>query len=99
MSLPTRRPFLRVSSRGQDYEKPQGAKIRAQELGQEAVEPNIPDGAVAYAGYAKKPLIHQLSNIDTKTFWVVGFEIMYPESWAFFSIASLGETCLQVRTR
>jgi hypothetical protein len=60
-----------------------GAKIRAQELGQEDVEPNIPDGAVAYAGYAKKPLIHQVSNIDTKTFWVVGFEIMYPEPRRF----------------
>ena len=60
-----------------------GAKIRAQELGQEAVEPNIPDGAVTYTGYAKKPLIHQVSNIDTKTFWVVGFEITYPEAGRF----------------
>lgn len=59
------------------------AKIRAQALGEEAKDFNLPVGTVAFSDYTKKPLIHQVSNVDNQPFHVVGFEIMYPESGRF----------------
>ena len=43
-------------------------------MGREAVERETPSppGAVSYAGYAKKPRIHQVINVDSKPFHVVG---------------------------
>jgi hypothetical protein len=61
----------------------EAAKVKAQVLGGEVVEGKLPAGRVIFAGYTKKPLIHQVMNVDTNPFHVVGFEIMYPESGRF----------------
>ena len=60
-----------------------GAKIRNQVLGGQPIEPKILTGAVNFVGYTKNPGIHQVSNIDDQPFYVVGFEITYPESGRF----------------
>ncbi|WOJ91151.1 hypothetical protein RZS28_07710 [Methylocapsa polymorpha] len=59
------------------------AKTRAQVLGEPPVDRDIIPGTVAFADYAKKPLTHQVSNIDSEPFWLVGAEIMYPEPGRF----------------
>jgi len=63
----------------------ESAKLKAQEMGREAVESEkpTPSGTVRYIGYTKKPEIHQVANVDFKSFQVVGFEIMYPEAGRF----------------
>lgn len=38
---------------------------------------------VAFSNYTKKPLIHQVLNVDDKPFRVVGFEITYSELGRF----------------
>jgi hypothetical protein len=61
----------------------QGGKIKNQPLGGQPTEPRISAGAVNFVGYTKNPAIHQVSNIDTQAFHVVGFEITYPEPGCF----------------
>jgi len=63
----------------------ESAKVRAQEMGGEAVEREnpTPSGTISYLGYSKKPGIHQVTNVDSTPFHVVGFEIMYPEAGRF----------------
>jgi quercetin dioxygenase-like cupin family protein len=61
----------------------EAAQIRVQVLGLDPTEPKVPTGAVIYNGYMKKPIVHQVSNIDSKPFHVVGFEIMYPDAGRF----------------
>jgi hypothetical protein len=61
----------------------QGAKMRNQVLGGQPAERPIPTGAVNFVGYTKNPGIHQVSNIDTQAFYVLGFEITYPEPGRF----------------
>src|ERR1700730_19040540 len=53
----------------------EAAQIRVQVLGLDPTEPKVPTGAVVYNGYTKKPIVHQVSNIDSKPFQC--FEIMY----------------------
>jgi hypothetical protein len=59
------------------------AQIRNQLLGLDPIEPKNPAGTVIYNGYTKKPVVHQVSNIDSKPFHAVGFEIMYPDAGRF----------------
>ena len=59
------------------------AKTKAQVLGEQPVDRDIPAGTVNYANYTKKPVTHQVSNVDSNPFRVVGFEIMYPEAGRF----------------
>jgi hypothetical protein len=65
----------------------EGANVRVQILGEDATETNIPTGTIRYSDYSKKPLIHQVSNIDNKGFRVVALEIMYPEPGRFSASA------------
>jgi hypothetical protein len=60
------------------------AKYTAQELGKEVLEPKFPAGTVLFGDYTKKPVVHRVSNIDTKPLHTVGFEIMFPEPGRFF---------------
>lgn len=59
------------------------AKARAQVLGEEVVERKLPAGTVLFSGYTRKPLIHQIMNVDTNPYHVMAFEIMHPESGRF----------------
>ena len=53
-------------------------------LGENPTEAQSPlAGGVFYFGYAKSPRAHQVTNIDSKPFHVVGFEIMYREPGRF----------------
>ena len=61
----------------------QGAKMKNQVLGEQPTERTIPTGAVNFVGYTKNPGIHQVSNMDTQAFSVIGFEITYPEPGRF----------------
>ena len=59
------------------------AKTKAQTLGEQPIERQLTRGAAAFVNYTKKPAVHQVANIDTEPFWVVGAEIMYPEPGRF----------------
>jgi len=59
------------------------AKLKAQVLGEQAGDFDLPFGKVFFSGYTKKPVIHQILNVDDRPFHVVGFEIMYPEPGRF----------------
>jgi hypothetical protein len=57
----------------------ESAKTRTQVLGETPIEAQTPSpaGAVNYNSYSKNPKIHQVTNIDSKPFHVVGFEFIY----------------------
>jgi hypothetical protein len=55
----------------------EAATVKAQAPGGEPLELPQRTGAVSYAGYTKKPATHQVFNIDTKPYHVVGIELMY----------------------
>jgi hypothetical protein len=59
------------------------AKLKAQVFGEQVGDFDLPFGKVFFSGYAKKPVIHQILNVDDRPFHVVGFEIMYPEPGRF----------------
>jgi quercetin dioxygenase-like cupin family protein len=61
----------------------EAATVKAQAPGGEPLELPQRAGAVSYAGYTKKPATHQVFNIDTKPYHVVGIEILYPKPGRF----------------
>lgn len=62
----------------------EAARTRGQVLGENPTEAQSPPpGGVFYFGYTKSPRAHQVTNIDSKPFHVVGFEIMYREPGRF----------------
>jgi hypothetical protein len=63
----------------------EAADTKAQALGEAAVDRQTKAGTVSYVGYTKKPGSHQVTNVDTTPYHVVGIEIMYPEPGRFSS--------------
>jgi hypothetical protein len=61
----------------------EAARTRGQVLGAEPVEGQAPRGSVSYAGYANKPLTHQVTKVSANPFHVVEFEIVYPDPGRF----------------
>jgi quercetin dioxygenase-like cupin family protein len=61
----------------------EAATVKAQAPGGAPLELPQRAGAVSYAGYTKKPATHQVFNVDTKPYHVVGIELMYPTPGRF----------------
>jgi quercetin dioxygenase-like cupin family protein len=61
----------------------EAATVKAQAPGGEPLELPQRAGAVSYAGYTKKPATHQVFNVDTKPYHVVGIEILNPTPGRF----------------
>jgi hypothetical protein len=57
----------------------EAADTKAQVLGEAAVDRQTKAGTIGYVGYTKKPGVHQVTNMDSTPYHVVGIEIMYPE--------------------
>ena len=61
----------------------EAANVRVQVLGEAAVDRQAIIGTSSYSAWSKKPLIHDVTNIDSKPFRVVLFEIMYSNPGQF----------------
>ena len=57
----------------------ESARARVQVLGAEPIESQAPQGGVFYAGWANRPVTHQVTNVSANPFHVVGFELLYPD--------------------
>ena len=62
----------------------ESARTRVQVLGAEPIEGQAPQGGgVFYAGWANRPVTHQVTNVSANPFHVVGFELLYPDPGRF----------------
>ena len=57
--------------------------LAVQVQGQAAAPVDLKPRQVIFGGYAKAPLIHQVSNVGSGMFHLVGFEILYPQPGRF----------------
>ena len=62
----------------------ESARTRVQVLGAEPIEGQAPQGGgVFYAGWANRPVTHQVTNVSANPFHVVGFGLLYPDPGLF----------------